>query len=47
MSGGGICMNGEHGDLSGGGRNEWRRWIYERGRNELRGQKRYIKKGYK
>jgi hypothetical protein len=33
--------------LSGGGRNEWRRWIDERGQKELRGQKRDIKKGYK
>jgi hypothetical protein len=29
MSGGGICMSGEKEDVSGGGRNEWRRWTYE------------------
>jgi hypothetical protein len=29
MSGGGICMSREREDMSVGGRNEWRRWIYE------------------
>jgi hypothetical protein len=38
-------MSGERGEMIGGGRNEWRRWIYER--RTKNGWERDINKGYK